>query len=177
MLGFALGLVASNAAEWAIHKYALHGQGRKKGTFWAFHFHEHHRNVRQSGGHDPAYERPFWSAPSTSKEVLSLIGTALASTPLLPISPGFVAASWLHASAYYFMHKKAHLDPEWARKWVPWHVDHHLGPNQHKNWCVTYPFMDWVMGTREHWVGTPAERAFRERMAPKVATDVAVAAV
>jgi sterol desaturase/sphingolipid hydroxylase (fatty acid hydroxylase superfamily) len=51
------------------------------------------------------------------------------------------------------------LDPEWARKVVPWHVDHHLGPDQDKNWCVTKPWFDWVMGTRVPYVGTAREAA------------------
>jgi hypothetical protein len=32
-----------------------------------------------------------------------------------------------------------------------------MGPRQHANWCVTLPISDWVMGTREPWVGTEAE--------------------
>jgi hypothetical protein len=169
MLGFALGLLASNAAEWAVHKYVLHGLGKKKGTFWAFHFHEHHKSVRKNGGRDAMYERPFWEAPSKSKEAFGLMATAAISLPLLPVSPGFVAASWLHSGAYYAIHKKAHLDPEWARKWVPWHVDHHMGPDQDKNWCVTYPLFDWIMRSREPWVGTPAEAESRARVAARAA--------
>ena len=167
MLGFALGIVASNASEWLIHKYVLHGIGRTKGTFWSFHFHEHHKNVRKAGGRDPMYELPFREAPSKAKEALGLIGTALLATPLLPYAPGFVAGAWLNTAAYYGIHRKAHTDPEWARKWVPWHVDHHLGPDQDKNWCVTFPLADWVMGTREPWVGTEAEAAHRARAEAK----------
>ncbi len=36
MIGIPLGLLWANAGEWAIHKYVLHGLGRRKGTFWAF---------------------------------------------------------------------------------------------------------------------------------------------
>ena len=35
MLGIPLGLAASNATEWLMHKYVLHGLGRKKDSFWA----------------------------------------------------------------------------------------------------------------------------------------------
>jgi len=175
MLGFALGLLASNAAEWVVHKYVLHGQGKKKGTYWSFHFHEHHKQVRRNGGLDPMYREPFWETPSKSKEALGLIGTALVSTPLIGISPGFVAASWIHSAAYYYVHKKSHLDPEWAKKWLPWHVDHHLGPNQDKNWCVTYPLFDYIMGTREPWLGTPAELEARARAAARAEAAAAPA--
>ncbi len=159
MLGFALGLVTSNALEWVLHKYVLHEQGRKKESFWAFHWHEHHKNVRKTGGFDPMYLEPVWTTPSKWKEILGVAGGAIVATPLLPFSPGFVAAGWLSAGAYYAIHKKSHLDPAWARKWVPWHVDHHLGPNQDANWCVTSPLFDWIMGTREPFVGTEREKA------------------
>lgn len=161
MLGFAVGIIASNAFEWLIHRHVLHGVGKKKGSFWSFHFHEHHRNVRKNGGFDPLYEEPFWKAPSKSKEALGVLGMAAVVTPLLPVAPYFVAAAWLNSGAYYYLHKKAHLDPEWARRWLPWHVDHHLGPNQEANWCVTWPMMDWLMNTRRPWVNTEAERKSR----------------
>ncbi|MBL9021731.1 MAG: sterol desaturase family protein [Myxococcales bacterium] len=163
MLGFAIGLVSANAAEWFVHKYVLHEMGRKKGSFWSFHWHEHHRHVRKSGGYDPMYEKPILKTPSKLKELLGVSVGPILSTPLLAISPGFVAAGWLSAAAYYHVHKKSHLDPAWGRKWVPWHVDHHMGPNQDKNWCVTWPLFDWIMGTREPYVGTEKEAAAATR--------------
>jgi Fatty acid hydroxylase superfamily len=162
MLGFALGLVASNAGEWLIHKYVLHGLGRNKQGYWAFHWHEHHRTARRAGGADPTYREPFWRNRAKRREVLGLVSNAAFVTPLLPFAPGFVGAVWLSSGAYYYVHRRAHLEPEWARRWVPWHYDHHMGPRQHANWCVTFPLWDWVMGTREHWVGTEAERLARE---------------
>lgn len=157
LLGFALGLVSSNALEWAVHKYVLHGLGRKKDSFWAFHWHEHHKTVRKTGGWDGMYEAPITRNKSKLKEAIGVMAGAVAATPLLAVSPGFVAAGWLSAGAYYYVHRKSHLDPEWGRKYVPWHVDHHLGPDQHKNWCVTTPLFDYVMGTRKPFVGTDAE--------------------
>jgi hypothetical protein len=32
-----------------------------------------------------------------------------------------------------------------------------MGPNQEANWCVTRPWFDVIMGTRERWVGTEEE--------------------
>ena len=173
MLGFALGLVSSNAMEWFVHKYVLHEMAKKKGSFWAFHWHEHHKHVRKSGGYDPMYEKPILRTPSKVKEAIGVAAGALIATPLLPLSPGFVAAGWLSAGAYYFMHKKAHLDPAWGGKWVPWHVDHHLGPNQDANWCVTWPLFDWIMGTRDPYVGT--EKEAQASKAPAAQTVVAAA--
>ena len=36
MIGIPIGLIAANASEWLIHKYVLHGPGKKKDSFWAF---------------------------------------------------------------------------------------------------------------------------------------------
>ena len=49
---------------------------------------------------------------------------------------------------YHRVHKRAHLDPEWAKVHVPWHYDHHMGKNQHANWGVRSDVIDRVMGTR-----------------------------
>ena len=157
LLGFALGVVASNAFEWAVHKHVLHGLGSKRKSYWAFHWHEHHKNVRKTGGYDEMYTKPMAETPSKRKEALGVVSGALMATPLIGVAPGFVLGGWAMAGAYYFIHKQAHLDPAWGRKYVPWHMDHHLGPDQHKNWCVTMPLFDWIMGTREPFVGTEAE--------------------
>ena len=70
----------------------------------------------------------------------------------------------LYATAnYYYTHKHAHLDPEWARAKLPWHVDHHLAPNQDANWCVTRPWFDLILGTRELYLGTERDRADQKR--------------
>jgi hypothetical protein len=33
-----------------------------------------------------------------------------------------------------------------------------MGKDQDKNWCVSWPWFDWIMGTREKYVGTERER-------------------
>lgn len=168
MLGFAIGMVAGNVSEWLIHKYVLHGLGKKKGGFWSFHWHEHHREARRNQGRDAMYELPLWRASSSkSKEAFGIVGLCALMTPLLPLAPGFVLGGWAHGALYYFVHKRSHLDPAWARRYLPWHYDHHMGPNQHANWCVTWPLTDWVLGTREPWLGTDAEAASRARSEPK----------
>ena len=40
---------------------------------------------------------------------------------------------------------------------MPWHYDHHMGLDQDQNWCVTWPLMDHLFGTRVKWVGTEKE--------------------
>ena len=171
MIGFPLGLVAMNTWEWVFHKYVLHGLAANKDSFWAFHWHEHHRETRRAQGLDPAYEKSWWKESARAKEVLALLGGAAILSPLLPVAPWFVTAVYMHAGTYYLIHKHSHLDVEWARKWVPWHYDHHMGRNQHANWCVTFPLADWILGTREKWAGTKEEAEALERIAARKRGD------
>ncbi len=87
MLGIPLGLLTANAVEWGMHKYVLHGMGKKRGTFWAFHFHEHHREVREHGYYDPNYERFPLGMHAQGKEAWALIASAVAVAPLFPVAP------------------------------------------------------------------------------------------
>jgi hypothetical protein len=157
MIGFPVGLLASNAGEWLVHKYVLHGLGAKKKSFWSFHWHEHHSQSRKNGFKDPDYERPVLGWHAQGKEAYALLGLSASVVPFWPVAPYFCIAVWLSAYSYYRVHKKAHLDPAWAKKYVPWHYDHHMGPNQHANWCVTSPLFDHLMGTRQQYAGTERE--------------------
>jgi hypothetical protein len=148
MIGIPLAFAASSVVEWVVHKYLLHGLGRKRNSFFAYHWHEHHKAARENDMVDPSYERsPFgWNAQG--KEALGLVSMGLALTPLLPVAPFFVMTGWYCLHRYWRIHKKAHEDPAWAREHLPWHVDHHLGRDQNQNWCVTNPWFDHVMDTR-----------------------------
>ncbi|MGA9522155.1 MAG: hypothetical protein WBV82_11855 [Myxococcaceae bacterium] len=160
MVGIPLGWLYTNAGEWLIHKHVLHGLGKNRHSFWAFHWHEHHRESRRNTMKDPQYVRPLfrdWNAQT--KEVAALLAGAALHVPLFPIAPYFIGSVWFFMWRYYWLHRKAHLDSEWAREHLPWHVDHHLGRNQNRNWCVTHPFFDYVMGTRQPYQGTSAEAA------------------
>ena len=115
MIGFPLGLLYSNAGEWFIHKHVLHGLGKNKNSFWSYHWHEHHRDARRNGHLDPSYQRSVFGWHAQGKEALGVVGLALAHLPLLPVAPFFTAAVWYSAWRYYRVHKRAHLDPAWAR--------------------------------------------------------------
>jgi hypothetical protein len=180
MIGIPLGLLYSNAMEWVLHKHLLHGQGKDKKSFWSFHWHEHHNKSRRHDMQDDQYAHPpfkHWDAHT--KEAVALLAGAVVHAPLLPVAPFFTLAVWYSAAHYYRVHKKAHQDPAWAREHLPWHVDHHMGPDQHKNWCVTHPLFDLVMGTREEYLGTERHKdderreAARRRPAPVPAAAAA----
>lgn len=157
MIGIPLGLVTANAVEWGMHKYVLHAAGRDRNSFWAFHFHEHHRVVRQHGFRDPNYQRAPLGAHAQGKEAWSLIAAGVAVAPLFPVAPLYVATLWYSAANYYRLHRKAHENPDWAREHLPWHYDHHMGRNADANWCVTRPWFDYLLGTREFMPDAPRE--------------------
>ncbi len=157
MIGIPIGLALVNAGEWFVHKHVLHGLGKNKKSFWAFHWHTHHRHVRQQDHIDPDYLGSVFQWNGQGKEALALTLTAISFLPLAPIAPFFVGTVVYSMVNYYRVHKRSHLDPEWARVNLPWHYDHHMGPNQHANWCVTRPWFDHVMGTRIPYTGTARE--------------------
>jgi hypothetical protein len=172
MIGIPLGMLYSNVGEWLIHKYVLHGLGRKKGTYWSFHWHEHHRNARREAMTDGDYKRSLWGWHGQAKEALGLVTMAAAHLPLARRAPWFVATVVFCHARYYYAHKRSHRDPEWAKQHLPWHYDHHMGPNQHANWCVTAPWFDMVMGTREPYVGTAREAMDNDRKRARVAPNM-----
>ncbi|MCB9601193.1 MAG: hypothetical protein H6721_21035 [Sandaracinus sp.] len=164
MIGIPLGLLAANATEWVVHKYVLHGLGKKKSSFWSFHWHEHHAESRTNVMRDPHYaDRSVLGWHAQGKEALALVGAAAAITPLFPVAPFFVAAGWYSAWNYYRVHKRSHEDPAWAREHLTWHYDHHMGPKQDANWCVTRPWFDHLMGTRIPYAYTAREQKDIER--------------
>ncbi len=167
MIGIPVALMTFNAAEWVTHKYLLHGLGKDKKSFFAYHFHEHHKESRKSGGHDENYHRPLLGWHAQGKEAFGLAVMGLLHLPLLPVAPFYTGTVWYSLVKYYRVHKRSHLDPEWAREHLPWHYDHHMGPDQEKNWCVTRPWFDNLMGTREPYVGTEREARDRARNAAR----------
>lgn len=152
--GFVAGLVIANGFEWFAHKYLLHGVHRKgKPRFsptpkqmeshWA-----HHREVRKQDFSDECYVEGIdhWR---TRNELMSLaVAAGVASVVFYPFSKGMALAAIYSAGNYYYVHRRAHLEPDWAKRTIPWHYDHHMNSNQDANWCVTRPWFDYVMGTR-----------------------------
>lgn len=50
-LQFCVGLLVANAGEWCMHRYLLHYYGKRAGSFWAYHWEEHHY----------AHLKPYWA--------------------------------------------------------------------------------------------------------------------
>jgi sterol desaturase/sphingolipid hydroxylase (fatty acid hydroxylase superfamily) len=143
-------IVVANLYEWFIHRYLLHGMGRKKGSLWSSHWAVHHRNCRRNGNYDEDYLNVLsggWS--EGKKEVVGILLLAVLQIPTMFLLPYYSGTMVLMAIAYFLVHRQSHLDPDWSRKWVPWHYDHHMGRNQDANWGVTLPIWDHILGTRE----------------------------
>lgn len=155
LLWIPIGLLIANGIEWSFHRYILHGLGKRKSSWWAFHWHNHHRNARQNGFRDDDYLAKPWDTKAMGREALALvIGGGLATLIFCQVSWVLTLTLWHSAWNYYRVHKKSHMDPEWAKRHLAWHWDHHMGKNQNANWCVTKPWFDWIMGTRIHYPET-----------------------
>jgi len=164
MLGIPIGLVVFGIGEWAAHKYVLHGvgghpDGEPTGAL-AIHHHRHHQAARRNGGYDPAYEGPVWSTSTQRRELLGLAAVGFAHLPLLVVAPFYTSTIWYCLARYRRDHRRAHLDPAWARDHRPWHYDHHLG-DQDKNFGVAWSWFDVLARTREVFVGSDRERSGR----------------
>jgi hypothetical protein len=172
MLGIPFGFAAFGVGEWAIHKYLLHGLGRG----YHFHFADHHRAAHRNGGYDPAYEGPVWSSRTQVREAVGLAMIGLAHAPLLVVAPFYTSTIWYCLARYRRDHRRAHLDPAWARDHLPWHYDHHMG-QQDKNFGVSWSWFDVLARTREVFVGSARERAHRAKQDDRAATASAGAAL
>lgn len=172
MIGIPLGLLYGNAAEWFLHKHVLHGLGKKKKSLFRFHWHAHHKNARSKDMIDEEYFKPFLKSGHPKKELVALLALAATHLPLLPLFPFFTLTSYYCAYNYYRIHKKAHVDVKWCKKHVPWHYDHHMAPNQDANWCVTRPWFDNIMKTRELYLGTLDEKVKRKKLCQKAKAPI-----
>jgi hypothetical protein len=146
---FLLGLFYANAGEWLMHKYIFHGLGSETRSFWSYHLQEHHAICVRHKMVDPGYKNITLRTWNTqSKELFVLTTIALLHLPLLWLFPSFTIAVYLSIAFYYYMHRKAHLNPAWAKRYLRWHYEHHLGENISANWCVTWPLFDYLLRTR-----------------------------
>ena len=148
MLGFPVALLGVNAFEWYAHKVWLHEFPRKHRNSPFFTHIRHHKRARLNGFEDEGYTQSMWKDQEMFNEKAALIGLCVVFTPTVVVAPFFTIGVYYGAWQYWHKHSKAHLDPEWARKNLPWHYDHHMGKNQDANWGVTTDWVDRVVGTR-----------------------------
>ena len=134
--------------EWVLHKYVLHKLGKKKNSWFSFHWSDHHQTCRKNDNKDEAYNK--FLPTVVSREILGLYALLIFHLPLYIISPWFYYTLIASATRYFYVHQKAHRDVEWGKKSVPWHYEHHMGRNQETNWGVTTPLWDYILNTRSN---------------------------
>ena len=134
-------------AEWALHKYALHGLGKNKKSIFSFHWHSHHKICRKNKNFDANYKFP--AGTPVKREILFLFLLSSIHFPLIFIAPHFFIGIVLYVCRYFYYHRRAHLNVEWGKQKIPWHYDHHMGKNQDSNWGVTVEWVDKLFKTRE----------------------------
>lgn len=133
MLGFPVGVFVANGLEWYFHKVWLHefpSQYRNSPFFTHI---AHHKRARLNGFHDEGYAESMLKNAEIYNEKTALIGLAGAATIFLPVAPFFTAGLYYGLWNYWRVHAKSHLDPEYAKKRIPWHYDHHMTSNQNAN--------------------------------------------
>ena len=141
----AFGWLYGHFFEYAAHRYVLHNYKRFKPAF-KNHFKKHHGISRKNNMYDAAYENMF----SCKFEVSSLASISLLHSPLIFYLPYTYFALICSMFMYYILHKRAHTDVAWGKKWLPWHYAHHMGKNQNINWGVRLPIIDKMIGTSEY---------------------------
>ncbi|WP_336003412.1 sterol desaturase family protein [Acinetobacter pittii] len=148
MLGFPVGIFVANGLEWYFHKVWLHEYPSQYRNSPFFTHIAHHKRARLNDFQDEGYAESMFKNAEMYNEKTALLGLAGAATIFLPVAPFFTAGLYYGLWNYWHVHSKAHLDPEYAKKRIPWHYDHHMTSNQNANWCVTKPWFDYIMGTR-----------------------------
>ena len=166
-------VVFCNLIEYLAHKYILHELGKDKKSYWAAHWNRHHKVSRKLWMVDRDYLEKWWEFKPRQSEVIGLFLLWLFGGLPMLLLPVFIPALLLisivwcvtvavYCCSYYYIHKKSHLNTQWAFKWLPWHVDHHLGKDQDKNWNVTFPLWDIILRTRVDY-NVPDKRRRRSK--------------
>ena len=134
LITIVLAYLYATLAEWVLHKYVLHGLGKNKNSWFNFHWHYHHKSCRKNNYLDENYNK-ILSLP-VRREILGLYALLVIHLPIYFVLP------------YFYVHQKSHLNPDWAKKHIPWHHEHHMGKDQDVNWGVTTDIWDTILNTK-----------------------------
>lgn len=139
----------SSFVEWHLHKYVLHGIGKKKGSSLQYHWARHHKIARKNQMMDEDYISlaKLKPHPSSYSEIFSVVLLCVVHLPLFWVSQPLYWACLFYACGYYTVHVLTHVIPGFAKKYVPWHYWHHMGKNQNMNWNVFLPIADIILRT------------------------------
>lgn len=140
-------ILFANFVEVLLHKFVLHGLGKKKNSLFSHHW-KHHNLARKHGFYDSNYENIFKNWKECGGEIYSLIALTIVTLPTWFLFPIAYYTFLVYIVAYYVCHRRMHLNPEWAQKYFNNHYLHHMLGNQEHSWGVLTPIWDIVLKTR-----------------------------
>ena len=152
LLQLVMGWLYGHFFEYVAHRWVFHNKKLKK-TF-RHHYAQHHARSRRGVMVDVS---AYKTVSLKDFEFRALFIGLILHSPIAFWFPYFFLMVIYSAAAYYFIHKRSHMDYVWARRYLPWHYDHHMGKNSNKNWAVRLPIFDYLLGTREIYKGTMLE--------------------
>ena len=142
--------------EYFAHRFYLHGRYRAAKSAFVSHFRNHHSASRKNRMKDKKYAKLHLNLRGDFEQRALLI-LAVAHFPIAFIFPYAYLVLLLSSASYYVIHHLSHRYPVWGRHYFPWHYNHHLGPDQHQNWGVRLPIIDYIFGTSVKYAGTDKE--------------------
>ena len=142
MFGFIIGFLYGSLLEYVIHRFVFHKLGHKKKSMWSYHLKGHHVLSRKNN---------FVDLTESNIESVGMFLLILIHVPLFFVSVGTWLGITLYALAFKYLHGYQHKHPEFTKKYMKWHWDHHMkSPN--KNFGVVVPWMDYLFGTRKKYL-------------------------
>ena len=142
MFGFIIGFLYGSLLESVIHRFVFHKLGHKKKSMWSYHLKGHHVLSRKNN---------FVDLTESNIESVGMFLLILIHVPLFFVSFGAWLGITLYALAFKYLHGYQHKHPEFTKKYMKWHWDHHMkSPN--KNFGVVVPWMDYLFGTRKKYL-------------------------
>lgn len=136
---FVVGLMYANVVEYSVHRYLFHGLGKSKNSIFAFHLRGHHLVCRKND---------FLDLKISFFETFGVFILILLQAPIYFILPYMFYGITTYGILFVLLHNYMHKKPEFAKKYFPWHWNHHM-KNQNKSWGVVLPVSDILTGTLE----------------------------
>jgi len=134
-LGLLTGFLYVNFLEWLLHRFVLHGLGKRKSSIFNFHIVHHYVSSACNMKDSPSLTEAFYMTLVT-----------LMHFPVVYISMWLYIGAVVGGIFYWVIHSLAHIRPDLMYSYLPWHHAHHTWCPNH-NWCVTYPLFDIIFRT------------------------------
>ena len=142
--------------EYFGHRFYLHGRYRAARTAFVSHFKNHHAASRKNRMQDEKYSSLKLDLRGDFEQ-RALFILAVVHFPVAFFFPYAYITLLMSSVSYYVIHHLSHRFLGFGRKYLPWHYAHHLGPDQHQNWGVRLPIIDYIFGTSVEYVGSLKE--------------------